>query len=137
MAHIDVKITKLLSGDYRIEKSETAMLSKQDIDDIMCSALEGGITYWCDNAEVVEDEYYGEWAHEQISRGGSIRIHDFEEGESYILTLDDFIKGVTLALEDGYGEDWIENGAIDAGQIDAVAADVIVQFAIFGEVVYG
>lgn len=137
MAHIDVKITKLLSGDYRVEKTETALLSKTDIDDIMCSALEGGITYWCNKVDVVENEYYGEYAHEQISRGGSLRIHDYEEGESYILTLDGFIKGVALALEDGYGEDWIANGAIDAGQIDAIAADVIVQFAIFGEVIYG
>lgn len=26
------------------------VLTQEDIDDIMCGALEGGITYWCDEA---------------------------------------------------------------------------------------
>ena len=31
------------------------VLTQEDIDDIMCGALEGGITYWCDEAKVVGD----------------------------------------------------------------------------------
>ena len=36
-------------------------ITQQDIDDIMCSALEGGINYWCRKAEVVGD-YLGEYS---------------------------------------------------------------------------
>ena len=46
-------------------------LSQQDIDDIMVTALEGGINYWCRRAKVV-GEYLGEAASDQISRGGSL-----------------------------------------------------------------
>ena len=28
-------------------------VSEQDIDDILCTAFEGGITYWCDSVRVV------------------------------------------------------------------------------------
>lgn len=53
-------------------------VTNQDIDDIMCTALEGGITYWCRRAEVVGGKYLGEYAHEQISRGGEVAY--IEEG---------------------------------------------------------
>ena len=137
MANIEVKMTKTIGGSFIVERKETAKLTQEDIDDIMCSALEGGITYWCDKVEVVENRYYGEWAHEQISRGGNLKIHDFEDNEEHFIGLDDFIEGMALALKDGYGENWFVNGALDGSQIDAEMADVIIQFAIWGEVVYG
>ena len=34
------------------------VISGEDIDDIMCSALEGGINYWCGKAEV-DGKYLG------------------------------------------------------------------------------
>ncbi len=39
----------------------TLRVSNKDIDDIVCTALEGGISYWCSSAEV-EGEYLGEFA---------------------------------------------------------------------------
>ena len=138
MSNVEVKITKTIGGSLLMEKTEKAVISKEDIDDILSSALEGAsIAYWCNRAEVVEENYFGEYGHEQISRGGSIRLHDGEENEDYILTLDKFMKGIKLAMEDGYGEKWFVNGKLDGCQIDGVMADVIVQFAIFGEVIYG
>ena len=69
-------------------------MSQDDIDDIVCTALEGGITWWCCKAEVVEDEYYGEYASDQISRGGSLRLYDIETEESYLLTLEKLLEGI-------------------------------------------
>ncbi len=54
-----------LNINYKVE------FDNECIDDIMATALEGGITYWCDDAEVVGD-YLGEYASEQISRGGTL-----------------------------------------------------------------
>ncbi len=105
------------------------------IDDIMATALEGGITYWCDNAEVVGD-YLGEYASEQISRGGTLKLHDSEEDETYELTLDKFLAGLATVVGER-GLDVIYQGKIDPSNIDAEDADAIIQYAIFGEVVYG
>ena len=71
----------------------------EDIDDIMVSALEGGINYWCRKAEV-KGGYLGEYASDQISRGGELILHDTED-------------------------------------IDAEDADCIIQYALFGDVIYG
>ena len=129
-------IDKKTEWEFKVKR--TVIVTQGDVDDIMVCALEGGINYWCSSAEVVEDEYYGEYASDQISRGGSLRLYDSEDDEKYILTLDKFLKGIKLAVNDGYGKDWFgDDGWLDAMNIDGEAADVIVQMALFGEVVFG
>lgn len=126
------------SNEWEFKAKRTVIVTQEDIDDIMASALEGGITYWCCKAEVVQDKYYGEFASDQISRGGSLRLYDNEDDEQYILTLDKFLKGVRLAIKDGYGNDWFSDDArLNCAVIDGEAADIIVQMALFGEVVFG
>lgn len=72
------------------------VLTQEDIDDIMCGALEGGINYWCDEAKVMGD-YLGEYGSEQIARGGKLRLHlpelfDKDNTEYYELDLEKFKK---------------------------------------------
>ena len=105
----------------------------------MCSALEGGITYWCWKAEVVGDEYLGEFASEQISRGGALKLYDSESGDKYWLDRDKLLKGIKKAYEEGYYADyeWCDGKTIDCCQVDAEVADAIVQLALFDDVIYG
>lgn len=121
-----------------IEITKRIEVTEEDIDDIMCSALEGGINYWCCKAEVI-GSYLGEWAHEQIARGGSLNLHDAEEDEVYELTIEKFLKGVQLAVEGNYyaDYDWCNGKAIDTCNVDASVADVIIQLALFDDVIFG
>lgn len=117
---------------------QTIALTLEDVDDIMAGALEGGITYWCDKAEVVESDYFGDYASEQIARGGSLRLHDCEEDKSYVLDLDKFIEGFKKWLLLGYDRyNAVKDGAVDCCNIDAECADGIVQCALFGNIIYG
>ena len=84
---------------YSVSAIINFVVSDEDIDDIMSAALDGGITYWCCKAEVV-GEYLGEYASEQISCGGTLRLYDVEDGTVSELTLDKFLNGLRL---------WIEN----------------------------
>lgn len=114
-------------------------LTQQDIDDIMAAALEGGINYWAGEAEVIEEKRVADWGHEQIARGGVLVIHDIEDpGETWELTLEKFLNGFKLWVENG-GDEYgaIEDGKVDCCNIDADCADAIVQYALFGELVFG
>lgn len=116
-----------------------ASLTQENIDDIMVSALEGGINYWCSEAEVVEDKRCADWGHEQIARGGALILHDAESDDKWELTLEKFLNGVKLWLqnnEDRYGA-VASDGTFDPGEVDGEMADLIVQYALFGEVVFG
>ena len=120
-------------------KVKTAIeLTIEDIDDIMVGALEGGITYWADRADVVEEKRCGEWGHEQIARGGSLMIHDFESDKTHELNLENFLSGFRTWVEKGY--DYygaVTKGKVDCFHIDGYCADAIVQCALFGDVIYG
>lgn len=114
-------------------------VTEEDIDDIMAGALEGGITYWCDEAKVV-GEYLGEYGSEQISRGGRLLLHDFEEDETHMLDKEKFMKGLKMYIENPHPYDILETInnklGIDTCVADATVCDMIIQYALFGEVVY-
>ena len=112
------------------------VVTDQDIDDIMSAVLDGGITYWCCRAEVVGD-YLGEYASEQISRGGTLRLHGRGADSVYELTLDKFLNGVRLWIENERAFTLTDAGQLDTGDIDALAADMIIQYALFSDVIYG
>ena len=128
---------------FEICTKTTVYLTQQDIDDIMVAALEGGINYWCWRV-VVQGDYLGEYASEQISRGGKLAVwidELFEDDKTcYMLDRDKFLAGFKLWLEkggDSYDAIDYSDGSVDCGQIDATCADEIVQYALFGEVVFG
>lgn len=116
------------------------LLTQEDIDDIMCGALEGGITYWCCEVEVC-GEFLGEYSHEQIARGGALKLYDREEDKIYELTKEKFLKGVELWAMNPVGCNCLEqkDGKLrfDCCNADAVVCDAIVQYALFGDVIYG
>lgn len=112
----------------------------EDIDDIMVSALEGGINYWCGKAEV-DGKYLGEYASEQISRGGTLILHDTEEGRTELLTKEKLLHGIRMYAEQPNSSDIFEvidhELHINCGMVDAEVADAIIQYAIFSEIFYG
>lgn len=118
-------------------KGKNIKVNAEDIDDIMACALEGGITFWCDEARVV-GEYLGEYASDQISRGGQLLLHDMEEEETYLLSKEKFLKGLKIFLDNNEGKICkLDSGyEVDSANIDANDADSIIQYAIFGELVY-
>ena len=123
------------NGMFTIKCGVTAEISTQDIDDIMVTALEGGICYWCDEAEVVGD-YLGEYSSDQISRGGKLILHDAESSDKWELTREKFLAGLKMYVENG-GADCVVDECIDPAEIDADGADSIIQYALFGELVFG
>lgn len=124
--------------NYNIEVNKKYTVTPQDIDDIMVTALEGGINYWCRKAKVV-GEYLGECTSDQISRGGSLILYDAESSDHWELNLEKLLNGIQKAIEDNWYDsyNWYVDGELDCCQIDAEVADTIVQFALFDDIVFG
>lgn len=134
----------------KLEAVLAVEVTDEDIDDIVCTALEGGITYWADEAKVM-GEYLGEYGHEQIARGGQLKIHtmepfDDEETEDYLLDKEKLLAGLKMYLENPekpYDITCVNHlrgkteVILDTCQVDGVVADMIVQYALFGEQIYG
>ena len=113
------------------------LLSDQDIDDIMVSVLEGGITYWCDRVDVV-DKYLGEYASDQISRGGSLILYDCESDDKWVLTREKFLNGVKKFISIHPDVNVLDKDKrIDTWKIDGCFADMIIQYALFDDIMFG
>lgn len=101
-------------------------VTDQNIEDILSSAFTG-ITYWADAAEIVgklrpEDE--GIYTSEALTRGYKIKIYDVEAEKWHYLTLNRFLKGLSLMKHHDFYE------------YDQVDGDSVIQFALFGKQVY-
>ncbi|WMI33393.1 hypothetical protein SEA_PROVOLONE_73 [Streptomyces phage Provolone] len=128
-------------------------VTDENVQDIIDTASYGGITYWA--LEPTEAEFAG------LPEGKTYTIVEGEDGSwlggerevegVHYLSRDDIRNAYAKLLDldqrfvnreiHGYildsWRDRTERDGIDAGHIDAGAADVIVQVAIFGEVIYG
>lgn len=131
---------KVEMNNELLELKLNVVVTGQDVDDIMSAALDGGICYWCSSAKV-EGGYLGEYASDQISRGGVLRLFPYDD-EAHRLDKDALLNGIRMYLEaPDKPYDILESGKdglkIDTCEVDATVADMIVQYAVFGELVYG
>ena len=93
--------------------------------DIVITAVEGGINYWA-----VVKNYQPSLGKFRITE---IVDDDLDEGKSlcdYRVDLDTVRRGYIRAIESGYTFD-------DNTCLDAIEADVVIQFGLFDQVLYG
>jgi hypothetical protein len=102
------------------------------IADLLCSALEGGSTYWCDAVEVDQPWPEGaDWAHEAIA-SGECPYTVYAGGEK--VRVNGTVPVALRVLATEYPEQfelWLEE------QDDADTGDIFFQLCVFGEVIYG
>lgn len=78
-----------------------------------------------------EDRTYEDILYHMLKKGNVIVMYDAEdETETWDLTLDKLLNGIKLTIENHY---W--DGDIDT--IDGMVGDIIFQYALFNEIVFG
>jgi hypothetical protein len=123
-------------------------LDDEFFDDIICTMFEGGSNYWLGKIQVIHPDGEkpsgmpaSEWIASAVNKDGMIKILPQEDTVTVILDKKRLVDGL---------EKWItrhpssvslinenEKNSIDAGNIDADDADAILQYAVFGELVFG
>lgn len=127
----------------------------QDLADVLCTAWEGGSSYWVGLATINhptlpnitdydavkgEKTPTSEYAFDALLQGGSIHFLSYDEGgtEEGTITLESFRAGFIkfLATEDGEYSSIDPDGTVNAGNIDANKADYALQLALWGKSVF-
>lgn len=105
-----------------------------DVNEILYEALNvGGISEWSDAVRTVGDKL-GELVCEQIALGGELMIHEIG-GRWHKLSLQNMMRGIEQYMNNSC-HIRIEDQQIVRNDITPIDADIIVQFALFGEVKY-
>jgi len=113
-------------------------ITGEQIENIIVTALEGGIGYWAclNNAtpewnNKLEGLPASQYAAQLIFEGKTVEFTDAEDEDvRWDLDLPRLLNGIRQNAE-------AESGSIDLDDIDAEIADCIIQYALFGELVYG
>ena len=159
MKHWDKEVAKEVCPQITIK------ITKEDVVDILSSAI-GGISYWgeiipndsqyekakrwlLENAEPDYDD--GEICYEEVVAqilfdGKSVTVRDSEDDKESWLSLSNLAQGIQTAFREGYysSYNWLVPDGdgfgewhLETSQIDSEVADVIIQLAVLGEIVYG
>ena len=123
--------------EQEIKYTTEKILTVEDLEDIMTTAIEGGIGYWAclDNTACDWLEAQGTVATRVLLNGGAIVFEDAEGeyDECWMLTLEGFRKGCELYEK--------ERGSLtktlEDGNFDAIEADCLIQYGVFGQVIFG
>lgn len=102
--------------------------SKQDLIEIMITACEGGINYWANVKNYQPDK-----GQATVIDCGE---QDYSDGRSRYFEIDSKVirKGLNLMLN-SENEFWRKTAVSDC--LDACDSDMIIQFGLFGELIYG
>lgn len=120
-------------------------INDDDIEDILESAFIDRVMWsgYCEkdipDGEKWLDDYYSK----HIVKGGKLLMLDIEDGEEYILDRETILRGIGKAYQENGGTFhewnisfvWVENNKIV--NMDSWLADTIIQYGVFGEVIYG
>ena len=111
--------------------SAMVCITAEDVDLILYEALNaGGISAWSDAVKTVGDKL-GNRVCEQVALGGELMIHEIG-GEWHKLSWQNLMSGVEQYLKESC-HIRIEDERLALDDLTTNEADVIVQFALFGE----
>ena len=116
-------------------KTEVA-ITQQRVEDLLCGAFEGGSNYWA-YFVVSKKQKQGvkiDYIYEIATRGGEITINDRETGETLGFLNEESIKKGLQLMAEKYPNRFID---VVNENDDADTADIFVQLAVMGELVFG
>jgi len=106
-------------------------ITNEAINDILTTAIESGIGYWCESmGSDGPDLGVGPGLH--LGEGGQLKFTCVEGDGDVLMNLDTFLEAYSTHCEE---KGWDPEEMHEQG--DCEDADVIVQYALFGELVYG
>ena len=113
-------------------------VTETDIEDIITTAVEGGINYWGSVVkEGKSDKPISEIAAKTLISGGEVTIID-DDDLLYELTIAKLMHGIKKWIDSGIANTalCLDGQSLETSYIDANEADVIIQYALFDEIVY-
>lgn len=119
--------------DNKIQIVHDVYFSDQDIDEILYSALNPTDSWFKDID--IEGNPLGEYKTDQVSRGGRLFIRDKLSGLRFMLNKEKFANGLRRFIKVN-GMKYLNDSILDIYKIHMEDADRIVQYSIFGEILY-
>lgn len=114
------------------------VLLDMDIEGILQVALNSSLIHWC--TEFSTSGKVSREPHKELTHGGVITFTDSKTGDWLEFTKEDFISGFRLYLAKPTGANILEfidhELRVNLNAVDSKVADTIIQYALFGKILY-
>ena len=135
-----VKFKTEATSDREVVNTEfPVVLLDTDIECILTTALDGGITHWCKRAECLNKENEREF-YRKVTEGGTLFLYDWKGNKTLGVDKENFIMGFQQYLREPTGADVLEvidhQLRVDLNAVDSKVADAMIQYAVFGKIRY-
>ena len=122
----------------KYKKDFMVEVTADDINTVVCGALEGGIGYWSCLDNTTEAwkgrdnnvHYLSDWATKIILEGGELEFEVDTYKKPQTVNLEKILKGIKLNAKNRDWDSDIRNG-------DVITFDCIFQYAMLGKIVFG
>ena len=110
-------------------------ITEEFIADVLNTAFSGGSTYWIEDIKNTSDKPKSHYFSKSVAQGDTLEITDNEDYRIYKLDKNIFAEGYRRYVEFCLKRKMTVY--YDPSDIDSIEADMILQFAIFNEIVFG
>ena len=118
---------------FSIKILKNCSITDDQIKDLLSTAFEGGISYWCQEVNILVNPSNSMLTADVLINGGVLEFVDAEDDtERWNMSLDQFLLGVKFEIENN------DRNSVDElmDDYDADVADNIIQYALFGKLVF-
>lgn len=133
-------MTITVSKQYEVTREDVvAILSEIDCRRWYCTIVYSDLAYKYAR-DKLKDPEYEEVLAQMLFDGNKLKFVDSEDvDDRYALSLPMLYDGIRQAIEEEYYPEyhWYVDDKLDPCKIDSDVTDVILQFALFGEVMFG
>ena len=123
--------------DHEIRVANKHFYTDDDMENIIVTAIEGGIGYWAclDNTGADWDSKekgipVSVWCWKLLKEGKTLHFLEEEGDDEFYFSMESLYRGIGLAIQEGY---W----SGDPYDLDGDSADAVFQLGLFEELVYG
>ena len=126
---------------FRVPVAFDLMVTADDIEGLLATCFEGGSTDWTYRVEQVPTEGIPDVPHHSayVAQGGTVELYHaaYDEDPAHrkvLLTREKMLEGIKRYFAQ-YGYDALRDPEV--GTADAIEADMMLQLAVFDEVIFG
>jgi hypothetical protein len=118
---------------------ETNVTIDVDINDLweaVWSSEGSGVTYWASHIRTVDGKSIRLWTEDWTPNPQDFTIFDCEEEKWHTVTIADLVRAYGIAVKNGdtHCGDYL---VADLEDCDECVGDVLLQYSVFGELIYG
>ena len=129
-----------MEREFNISVITTIKVADQDLEDLLETAFGPAGSDWIERLEIIyygtgEQDSHHSYTYQVAKEDAQMKVRVEDDDKPYYLDRQILLAGIEAYVKEGYNLP-VFNERLEFSEIDAPMADEIIQFALFGKIIY-